>query len=57
MSSDPTIIWTVPKLKAFIKVYARAVADGKPTFVFEGHEFVVEYAEYVIQYLQRRFGL
>lgn len=54
MSSDPTIVWTKPKLKAFTKVYARAVADGKETFTFEGYEFVVKYAEYLIEYLTPR---
>ena len=32
--------------------YNKAVEEGKDLFVYEDNEFVVEYAKYLIQYLE-----
>lgn len=51
---DAPIIWTKPLLKQFVKAYAKAVAKGNETFVFEAQTFGVKYAEYLIEYLTPR---
>lgn len=35
--------------------YNRAVREGKIQFTFEGHELLVAYAKYLIQYLEMRY--
>ena len=47
-----TIAWNLPKLARFKKAYHSATGE---TFVFEGHEFVVEYARFLIEYLSTAF--
>lgn len=51
-----TIVWTKPMLERLRKAYQKAVADKADTFVFDGNEFVVDYAKYLIQYLDSQFG-
>jgi hypothetical protein len=49
------ISWNQPKLKRFEAAYAQArklTAIGGDVFTFEGHEFLLDYAKYLIQYLQ-----
>lgn len=50
------ISWTKPMLERFRKAYQKAVADNADTFMFDGNEFVVGYAKYLIQYLDNQFG-
>ena len=40
------------KQKAFQEAYEKARDAGAKSFVFNGHEFLVDYAKYVIEYLQ-----
>lgn len=35
---------------------ARKTKTGSDTFIFQGHEFLIDYAKYVIQYFKIRFG-
>lgn len=60
MSEERVIInWTVPMLRRFKEEYAKQQAGGKDkhaTFKFDGHEFVMGYAKYLIEYLELRFG-
>ncbi len=50
--ADPTIItWTKPMLARFRRRYAEAAAKQEDTFVFEGNQFVTNYAKYLIEYL------
>jgi len=35
-------------------LYNTAVKEGKETFSYKGHEFVVGYAKYLIQYLESK---
>ena len=51
------IAWTPAKLTKFKRDYAKAITDGKVTFMFEGHEVLVRYAKYLIEYLENRFGM
>lgn len=46
------ITWTTYKLKRFKHAYAECTTDR---FVFEGHEFLKDYAKYLIEYLEREF--
>jgi hypothetical protein len=49
------INWDRPKLERFKKAYEKAIVDGarpNDTFVFDGNEFVVQYAKYLIEYLE-----
>lgn len=48
------IEWTKEKRDRLEKVYKSEIANGSgryDTFTFEGHEFVIGYAEYLIQHL------
>jgi len=40
-------------LKAF---YKKAVDTNQEQFVFEGHDLLVAYAKYLIEYLESRLG-
>jgi hypothetical protein len=48
---DPVITWTRPMLERFKTAYDAATGD---TFVFDGNEFVVAYARYLIEYLEAK---
>jgi hypothetical protein len=48
---DSNIIWTRPKLLRFKDAIARARADRRDPFTFDGHEFVLSYATYLAEYL------
>lgn len=50
-----TIEFTREKMQALRKEYNRAVRDGKDVFIFEGHELLVSYAKYVLEYLSTLF--
>lgn len=53
------INFTVDKLKRFKRAYNRALANGtdwNEAFTFEGKEWVVGYAKYVIEYLEEKFN-
>ena len=50
------ISFDVPKYKKLHKAYRRAKNAGEDTFVFEGHEIVVGYAKYLLEYLETRLG-
>ena len=53
--SMETIEWTPEKLHALKKVYALYKDNPSGVFVFSGHELVVGYAKYLIQYLEMQF--
>lgn len=56
MSRDPNIQWTEAKLEKFQRLYKRAVVAGEKKVVFEGHEILLPYAAYLIEYLDNHFG-
>ena len=47
----PVICWTKPMLERFKVAHKTAVNIKADTFVFDGNEFVVGYAKYLIEYL------
>ena len=52
-----TIQFTMDKLDRLIERYDLAVENGEEQFEFEGHDFLTDYAKYLIQYLRGEFGL
>jgi hypothetical protein len=49
--------FTLPKLRRLRKALKRAKAEGKgrqDTFMFDGNEYVVGYAEYLVEYLNMK---
>ena len=50
------IEFTPEKLKRFKKEYNKAVGAGDGVFTFSGHEFVVGYAKYMIEYLDSQYA-
>lgn len=51
------INFTRRKLVEFKRLYNQAVIDKKEQFLFEGHEVLVSYAKYMIEYLDGQFGI
>jgi len=53
---SPVITWTPTKLGALKREYYRYdPEDHLRVFQFEGHDIMVGYAKYLIQYLEMRF--
>lgn len=51
-----TINFTPDKFKQLKNEYNQAVQEGKTVFMFDGqHELLVDYAKYLIQYLETKF--
>lgn len=51
-----SITFTPEKLAQLKKEYEEAVNNKQETFLFDGkHELLVDYAKYLIQYLESRF--
>ena len=46
---------TYEKFQEFKKLYEKAKAQSKESFIFEGQEILVSYAKYVIEYLETKF--
>jgi hypothetical protein len=53
--ADKTINWTLPMLKRFKAAQKAAVVRDDSEFFFEGNEFDVKYAKYIIQHLDSLF--
>ena len=51
-----TVSWTPEKLGEFKDEYAKHQRDHMATFTFDDHKFVVGYAKYLIEHLERNFG-
>jgi hypothetical protein len=49
-----TVSWTKVKFRKFKRAYQKAVRDNESLFLFDGNEFVVGYAKYLIQYVEER---
>lgn len=41
-------------LRRFKEAYKKALDNNDEAFTFDGHEFVVAYAKYLIEYLDER---
>lgn len=54
------ILFDVSKVKQLRRMYDAAKKEGKQpedTIMFEGHELVMAYTRYVLEYLEPRFGI
>ena len=52
----PVVEWTPEKLKRFKKAWKKSGANGRDVFTFEGHEYVADYAKYLVEYLESHWG-
>lgn len=50
------ITYTLRSAKALKEAYKDAVKYQKDSFVFEGREYVRDYAKYLLQFLETKFG-
>ena len=50
------IEFTPEKLAKLKKAYEQARKDKKVVFTFEGYEYAIEYAKWLINYLEQKFG-
>jgi hypothetical protein len=48
-----SMVWDRAKLERFRKARQRAQDEGSEVFTFEGADFLVTYAAYLIEYLER----
>lgn len=53
--ADKVISWTAPMLARFKIAYNAAVNQKVDSFMFDGNEFVVAYAKYLIEFLDDKF--
>jgi hypothetical protein len=51
-----TINWDRAMLARFIVAYLDAVSKDQEVFTFDGHDFLVSYAKYLLEYLQSQLG-
>lgn len=49
--NNPVITWDRPMMQRLQARYDLAVKNKEDRFTFEGHEFVTDYAKYLLQYL------
>ena len=49
------INWNRARLSRFREAYKAALDSKQETFVFEGHDFVIGYAKYLIEFLDDEF--
>jgi hypothetical protein len=50
------ITWDRTKRDGLRKAYEAALAAGKDVFQFEGHDILVSYAKYLLEYLDGMLG-
>lgn len=57
MSAEPKFIrWTVETREQLRKSYKLAVENKHEVFVFNGDQYVTDYARYLLQHLDNTFG-
>ncbi len=49
---DKTVNFTTEKLRLFKNAYRVAKFNGDPVFIFEDNEYVLDYAKYLIEFLE-----
>jgi hypothetical protein len=47
------VLFDGPRLGRLKRAYEKAKLEKQETFVFEDHEYLVDYAKYLIEYLER----
>jgi len=50
------ILWTRPMLNRFKREYGKARKADVKVFTFDGHEFLPDFAKYLIEYLDQRIA-
>lgn len=55
-NGQPYLSFNRTNAARFKKAYLDAVAKNKDQFVWEGHGFLINYAKYLIEYLEINFG-
>ena len=53
-----TIVWNLQKMKRFETAINAALQNGagqNDTITFDGHEYVLAYSKYLLQYLKSQF--
>jgi hypothetical protein len=50
------ITFTKESAKSLKKAYLKAVNEKQSNFIFMDNEFVTDYAKYVVEYLEGKFG-
>jgi hypothetical protein len=53
--TEPQIVFTPDKVLALRRAYTHAVETKQEVFIFEGHEILVKYAKYLLEYLKMQF--
>lgn len=54
MDVDEDMNFDREKREALRKVYEQAIKEGKDRFVFEGHDFLVTYTKYLLEWLDMK---
>jgi hypothetical protein len=50
-----TVNFDYAMLQRFKRAFKKATKESKEVFIFEGNEFVIGYAKYLIEYLEEQF--
>lgn len=53
---NPTMTFDLARLERFRQARNEARSADQDSFEFDGHPFLVRYADYLIEHLQYRFG-
>lgn len=48
-----TVTFTAQKREELRRAYTQALADKSDTFLFQGHELLVSYAKYLLEFLDK----
>lgn len=54
-TTGKTVSWTKSKVKNFRTIIAHAQEKKLETFTFDGNEYDLKYAKYLLEYLEGRF--
>lgn len=49
------VVFGFDNFQKFKKAYEKAVSQGEKVFVFDGREYLTNYAKYLIEFLKQRF--
>ena len=57
MTDQKKVTFDLPKIVRLRTAYEQAVREGKEQFTFEGHDYVTDYAKYLLEYLKGIYRL
>ncbi len=55
MDNSEKITYTKESIERLRKRYEEAIAGGDDRFTFEGNEYMIDYAKYMLEYLEGVF--